>query len=84
MTICKLKIITTLIQLVIIRLFYVKHFYQTSKLYYLKSWYYMLISRPQKHKKGGGVAILVNNKIKHQIREDLTISENKNFESVLK
>ena len=43
---------------------------------------YTLISRPYKHKKGGGIAILVNDKIKHQIRKDLTISENKNFESV--
>ena len=43
---------------------------------------YTLISRPHKHKRGGVVAILVNDKIKHQIRENLTTSENMNFESV--
>ena len=43
---------------------------------------YTLISRPCKHKKGGGVAILVNDKIKYQIREDIILKDNKNLESV--
>ena len=43
---------------------------------------YTLISTSNKHKKGGGIAISINDKIKHHIKKDLTISENKNFESV--
>ena len=34
------------------------------------------------YKKGGGVAILLNKKIKYLSQEDLILTENKNLESV--
>ena len=44
---------------------------------------YNLISRLHIYKKGGGVAILVNMKIKYLTQEDLILTENKNYESVI-
>ena len=43
---------------------------------------YNLISRPCKHKNGGGFAILVADEIKYQIWVDLILSNNKNFELI--
>ena len=43
---------------------------------------YNLILRPHIYKKGGGIAILVNRKIKYLTQEDLILTENRNFESV--